>query len=320
MFRRILLSFLLLLALSLASRAGSYLFYGEIQGIGGYSSAEHKGILHSGMKHDSMQKNSVGFDFIKTHSFLSLSLQFRLAYDDNKKHLQPQIYNAYAKLSLPVGRVWLGHNRPAFGLNSYWDLHADLLGGLTMYGIGQELDWGLGYEKDTSWGDIRTALTLGSSMDARTQGNWAWSGRISYGILNQQNWNTGLSVWAGKPLEMMGYHVVNTHTQNTFLVGWDGALNCLNTEQKAQISVGKLYGEHTTSLLYRMTLGLDSEQRWQAALQSIIFHLPSQTQFIFGPQLSYQASQTVTLSSAYQSNTHTNDHRVLGQIYIYFLI
>ena len=68
--------------------------------------------------------------------------------------LEPQVYNAYLKVKTPGPYVWVGHNRPAFGLSSYFDSHGLLLRTLAIQGFGYDRDWGVGMYKDFSWGDI----------------------------------------------------------------------------------------------------------------------------------------------------------------------
>ena len=72
----------------------------------------------------------------------------------NSVKWEPQVYNAYFKVKTPGPYVWVGHNRPAFGLGSYFDSHGLLLRTLAIQGFGYDRDWGGGLYKDFSWGDI----------------------------------------------------------------------------------------------------------------------------------------------------------------------
>ena len=75
-----------------------------------------------------MQKPSLGFDYLQRFSgesgdWATFALQGRLALTVNGEDganeikLEPQIYNAYFKVKTPGPYVWVGHNRPAFGLS-----------------------------------------------------------------------------------------------------------------------------------------------------------------------------------------------------------
>src|SRR5512133_1952008 len=122
-----------LLLLPAAARAGSGLLYLEVQGVGGYSSMDKAVIYHSMSAGEVMQKSSVGFDLLRKFSSASgdtgaLAVQGRLAYDpDAPNRLEPQLYNAYYRLKTPYAYAWAGHNRPAAGLESYFDTHGALL-------------------------------------------------------------------------------------------------------------------------------------------------------------------------------------------------
>ena len=146
-----------------------------------------------------MQKPSLGFDYIKRFSgesgdVATFALQGRLAMMvDPKKmrtevKLEPQVYNAYLKVKTPGPYVWVGHNRPAFGLSSYFDSHALLLRTLAIQGFGYDRDWGVGLYKDFSWGDIAATATTGSGMPIYFRGNYMTAARASYGVLSRDNY------------------------------------------------------------------------------------------------------------------------------------
>ncbi|MGD0784131.1 MAG: hypothetical protein ABSA30_14880, partial [Candidatus Aminicenantales bacterium] len=67
-------------------RAQSYLFYLELQGIGGYSTAAGKVIYYSQEPLEAMQKPGLGFDYVQRFSggsgdFAVLAVQGRLAWN-----------------------------------------------------------------------------------------------------------------------------------------------------------------------------------------------------------------------------------------------
>ncbi len=97
-------------------------------------------------------------------------------------------------MKTPGPYVWVGHNRPAFGLGSYFDSHGLLLRTLAIQGFGYDRDWGVGLYKDFSWGDISASGTTGSGMPVYTKGNYMTAARVSYGVLSQDNFNVGFSL------------------------------------------------------------------------------------------------------------------------------
>ena len=97
-----------------------------------------------------MQQPSLGFDYLQrfsgeTGDVAVFALQCRLAVtavdqgegyrveprltnrEQDGYTLQPQVYNAWLKVKTPWTYVWIGHDRPAFGLASYLDSHGLLL-------------------------------------------------------------------------------------------------------------------------------------------------------------------------------------------------
>src|SRR3989337_4221160 len=183
---------LLLLFLTGIAQASDHLLYFEAQGIAGYSSAIDKTIYYSMDPDAEMQKPSLGFDYIKRFSgesgdIATLALQGRLALtvEESKYKVEPQVYNAYVKMKTPGPYVWVGHNRPAFGLSSYFDSHGQLLRTLAIQGFGYDRDWGVGMYHDFSWGDVSASATIGSGMPIHFRGNYMTAVRGSYGVLSQ---------------------------------------------------------------------------------------------------------------------------------------
>lgn len=300
---------------------GADLFYLEAQGVGGYSSREKKAVFHSAGKHDAMQKNSLGFDWVHkfsnaTGDYATFALQARLAYNDEAHHeLTPQVYNAYLKLKTSAGDVWAGHNRVAFGLASYWDTHADLMGDLTMQGVSFDRDWGVGYALDTENGAVAASLTTGTGMNVRLNGNYLAAGRASFGVLNRDNYTVGVSVMGGETLETMGYKIMDSTPLKTFLTGIDGAWNINNFEHKVEADIGSYNHKPYYAGLYRFSVGLDSEDRLKLDIQpTYVKRLQKEEKTIaFGG--SYLLTGDITLRLMWAHETKTNDNRYMAQLY-----
>ncbi len=143
------------------------LFYLEAQAVGGYSSAAREAIYYSMMPLDAMQKPGVGFDWLARLSgeggdFGVVGVQARLAYNhEPDREVQLQLYNAWFKYKAGFADLWIGHDRPALGLSSYFDTHGLLLPTLAMMGWGFDRDWGAGFYRDFPWGNLAGSLTDG---------------------------------------------------------------------------------------------------------------------------------------------------------------
>ena len=313
---------LLLLALPcLLSAEGSLLFL-EAQGVAGYSSAQDKFVPYSAGKHDAMQKNSIGLDYIQKFSTQSADigaafLQMRVAYNDDKHQAQLQIYNAYANVKTDLGYFWAGHNRMAFGLASYWDTHGELLQPLPMYGFGFDRDWGAGFTKDTQDGDIKIALTSGTGMPLYTYGNWLATSRVSFGVLSADNYSAGLSVMGGKILDTMGYEVEDRDPKDIFLAGADFAFNQTYLEHKAEINIGEKDNKKAFAAFYRLALNLMEENKLKIEFQPTYTQKQAQDDYSIACGTSYRVNSYLTLRFMYEYTHKADDNRFISQVYYY---
>ena len=308
-------------------QADDHLLYFEAQGIAGYSSEIRKGIFYSQNPDAEMQKPSLGFDYIKRFSgesgdVATFALQGRLAItvdwknEDNLK-LEPQAYNAYLKVKTPGPYVWIGHNRPAFGLSSYFDSHALLLRTLAIQGFGYDRDWGAGLYRDFSWGDISATATTGSGMPVYFRGNYMTAARASYGVLSRDNMNLGLSLGYGKTLETMGYKLLTQEPRQMTLGGLDFTFLRNNLEHRIDFLGGRWQGEETYAMLYRFGVNLGQEGRMKLEAQPMLWKFGGENNYQLSGCFSFLATSDLTLRLAYTYDHKTSDNAVVMQIYYY---
>ena len=311
-------------------QAEDHLLYFEAQGIAGYSSEIKKGIFYSQNPDAEMQKPSLGFDYIKRFSGESgdwgtFALQGRLALtvdwenEDNLK-LEPQLYNAYFKVKTPGPYVWVGHNRPAFGLSSYFDSHGLLLRTLAIQGFGYDRDWGVGIYRDFSWGDVAATVTTGSGMPIRFNDNFMTAARASYGVLSRDNMNLGFSLGYGNTLDTMGYDIRDSEPQRMALAGVDFTLLRNNLEHRIDLLGGRWLGTETYALFYRFGLNLDQEGRLKLEAQPAWWKSAGEKDFQLSLGLSFLATSNLTIRLGYTYDHSSDDNRVVMQLYYYRLI
>lgn len=318
--------FLIILALTLYSfstKASDDLLYLEVQGIAGYSSSKGNKIYFSQHPKMPLQKNSVGFDYIKKLSNQNMeigtaALQMRLAYDEPDNKTELQIHNAYLKGKTQYGNIWTGHERIAFGLASYWDTHGDLMQPLTAYGFSFNRDWGLGYSKDSEKGDVNVSLSTGSGMPLRTHGNHILTARTSYGVLNNDNYNIGLSIMTGKTIDTMGNEIINNNPKNINLIGLDFAYNYLNFEHKAEIVTGEKSNQNALGLFYRFGINFLEENRLKLEAQTTYTEIENIENKTFSIGTSYLVTSNLTSRVMFERNDNQNDNRIVFQLYYYF--
>ena len=323
---------LALLFLAGTARAADHLLYFEAQGIAGYSTEQKKTIYYSQSPNAEMQKPSVGFDYLQRFSGESgdwgtFALQSRLAltvdgtHGENSLQLEPQVYNAYFKMKTPGPYVWVGHNRPAFGLGSYFDSHGLILRTLPIQGFGYDRDWGVGLYKDFSWGDISASGTTGSGMPVYTKGNNMSAARISYGVLSHDNFNVGFSLGYGKTLDTVGYKLLEPKPEDMRLVGADMTILRNRFEHRFDLLGGTWLGQNTYAGLYRFGINLDQEGRLKIEAQPLWSKFGDEKNFEISLCFSNQLTSnlTVRLGYWYDSNISDNrsDNRVILQIYYY---
>ena len=325
MYRRLIVC-ICFLFLNATAEAADRLLYLEGQGVFGYSSALGKTILYSMNPEAEMQKPSLGFDYLQrisgeTGDVATLALQYRLALttlEDDGYKSEPQVYNAYLKVRTPAAYVWLGHNRPAFGLGSYFDSHGLLLRTLSVQGFGYDREWGAGVNRDFSWGDVSASVTTGSGMPIRVTGeNYMTAARISYGVLSRDNFNFGFSLGTGRTLETMGYTVMDPEPQRMQLAGADLALLRNNLEHRFDVLAGKWLDEDTYALFYRFGINMDQEGRFKVEAQPAYWKFGEDRNYQLSLCASYLLTSHLTIRTAYIYDDDTDDNRFLLQLYYY---
>jgi len=315
------------LALAAASagalRGQSSLFYLELQAVGSYSTASDAFELFSLMADDVMQKPSIGFDFVQRFSgrsrdFGVLAVQARLAYDQKGGHkLEPQLYNAYFRLKTSFANIWIGHNRPALGLSSALDSHALLLPAPSMLGFGFDRDWGVGLEKDLSWGGVAASLTAGSGMPLYLKGNWLAAARVSKGVLARDNYSVGLSLSGGDILETMGYTLVGPEPVGWSSIGLDATYAWRNLENRAEVLVGRRAGTGTALVFWRSGLALLDEGRLKVELQPAVMRTAGAWDYALGSGLTYLLNADLAGRFMVYYDHGRSDARFVFQIYYY---
>jgi hypothetical protein len=322
--RLLVLTSLSLLAAAVPAFADTHLLYFEAQGIGGYSSQKGKPIYYSLNADAEMQKSSVGFDYLhrfsgETGDWGSFALQGRLALtveDDGRVDAEPQAYNAWFKVKTQLTDVWIGHNRPAIGLGSYYDSHALLLRTLPIQGFGYDRDWGIGTYRDFSWGNLQVTATTGTGMPIYFRGNHMLAARLGLGVLNDDNYTVGLSGGIGRTLDTMGYKVREPDPKTMRIVSADMALLRDNLEHRIDLQAGEWLGEDTVAAMYRLGYLFGPEERLRIELQPTYWHSGGEN-WLWSACFSALVTADLTFRTMYEYNKNDDDHRVIAQLYFY---
>ena len=283
-----------------------------------------------------MQKPSVGFDYLQrfsgeTGDVATFALQGRLALsEDNaadvaygdaenrsRYKLEPQVYNAYLKVKTPLSYLWVGHNRPAFGLSSYFDSHGLVLRTLAIQGFGYDRDWGAGLYRDFSWGDVSASVTTGSGMPVYTKGNYMAAARISYGVQSQDNFNLGFSLGYGSTLDTMGYRLRDPEPLAMGMGGMDLTILRNNLEHRFDLYAGTWLDKTTYAASYRFGVNVDQEGRLKIEAQPMYWKFGEEKNYEMSLCLSSQLTSNLTARLGYSYDRNTDDNRVIFQLYYY---
>jgi hypothetical protein len=302
--------------------ASDYLLFFEAQGVAGYSEKKDGVIWYSKTAEDVMQKPSIGFDYIQrfsgqTGDFGQLAVQARLAYDERDADLELQWYNAYFKYKHKVSDVWIGHNRPALGLSSYFDTHSHLLSTLPMNSFGFDRDWGVGAYRDFSWGNAAASLTTGSGMPIYFKDNYLISARISGGALYMDNYNIGFSAAYGDIFHTMGYERMMHHPERFAMAGADAAYLWDNYEIRFDALAGKNMGKNAFALFGRFGVNLLDEARLKLEFQPVAAWIGDNDNYQISLGVSYILNANITLRAMADYDQDTDDFKMIFQIYYY---
>ncbi len=323
MCRKLILLTAVLALVPLCAQAQNHLLYFEAQAVAGYSSATDKVIFYSMDQDEAMQKPSLGCDFIRrfageARDFGMLALQVRLACDRSEdRRIELQVYNAYFKYKTRWADVWIGHNRPALGLSSYFDSHGLLLPALPMIGYGFDRDWGLGLYRDHDWGNMSASLTTGSGMPVHFKGNYLAAARMSKGVLEKENYCLGLSLVWGEVLSIMGYELMMPDPYPFRFVSTDFSYLWRQFESRIELMTGEKMHEESYAVFWRLGMNLLDENRLKLEVQPVFRKDGSVSSSLFSAGLSFWMTADLAVRSMYQHEHFTGDDRYVIQFYYY---
>ena len=316
-----LLALFLLAAAPLAAQ--STLFYLELQGVAAYSTAAKAVQFYSRSPDDVMQKPSAGFDLVyrvsgKAKDIGVLAVQARLAYDQEGDHrFEFQLYNAYFRYKAGFADLWAGHSRPALGLDYALDSHALLFPGPAMLGYGFDRDWGVGLQRDFSWGGAAASLTTGSGMPLYFKGNYLAALRVSAGVLARDNFSVGASLAYGDILDTMGNHLMDPEPFGFTAVAADATYLWRNVENRFEVLGGRKDGQDILLLFWRAGLNLLEEGRLKLEVQPALMENGGEWTYELGGGVTYQLTADLAARSLIQYDRAQRDARFVLQIYYY---
>jgi hypothetical protein len=326
MSKRLAAAVLLLAASTEAAAAGTRLVFFELQAVGGYSTAAKKLVAYSMAPMEAMQKPGLGFDLVQRFSGKAgdvavLAVQGRLAWnaeaeDSGLKTFEPQIYNAYLRFKLKVVDLWVGHNKPKFGLSSSLDSHAALLQPLAMSGYGFDRDWGIGFERDTAWGSAGISVTTGSGMALRIKNGCFVAGRVERGVLSRDNSSGGFSVAYGLVQNVMGNHLMSDALVELAMASFDFSWVRNNWENRLEVLGGGRDGKGMFILFWRTGIGLLEENRLKLEAQPVVKLAKQSTDGELALGATYALTPDWTLRAMAAYDTAMKDFKVVFQVYL----
>lgn len=323
------------LILSEIAMASDFLFYKELNAIGGYSN-KNKWIG----KTDTLS-NSVGFEhygkFSSTHGdFLTTNIQVRFAYDTSEAFSDAwsvEIHNAWVEYrASPEIKIKAGHFEPAFGLESVIDVHSTILQTLAMRDIGFTRDWGVELRGTFPAFDYQAAFQIGSGMSIRREdASFLASGRI--GTPQNEDFRYGVSGLCGNILETFGMstfpknHLLSKDTVFKERIGFDLQYNWRSFLFKGEIAYGINDKKNVMGYMAEVDYTAPRSQNWSVETQFQSWFndmkMPQRDDTTFSICLSYKLSQNITLRAAFihdlnmYSGNAGRDTKAVLQFYYY---
>jgi hypothetical protein len=321
---------------STPAAASDFLFYKEVNAIGGYSNKEE----WIG-KTDELS-NTVGFEhygkFSSAHGdFLTTDLQVRFAYDSSENSTNAwsvEIHNAWIEYrASPEVKIKGGHFEPAFGLETVIDAHSTILQTLAMDDIGFTRDWGAEIRGSMPAYDYAAAFQIGSGMSIRREdSSFLVTARV--GTPQSEDLRFGVSGLIGNIIESYGMstfpknHLLSKDTVFKERIGFDMQYNFWNSFLfKGEAAYGINDKKNVLGYMTEVDYTAPRSQNWSVETQFKSWFndmkMPQKDDTTFSLCLSYKLSQTVTLRAAVihdlnmYSSSNGRDTRALLQFYYY---
>jgi len=315
------------------SFASSFLFYKELNLLGGYS--YKRGFAGQ----TSALSNSAGFEHYgkfssKYGDYLTTDLQVRFAYYNSQTFREAwafEIHNAWVKYNLASeAKIKVGHFAPAFGLEPMLDTHGTILQTLAMRDIGFKKDWGLGLEGSLPGFDYKAAIQLGSGMSIRRlDGSFLVTARI--GAPAAHNFEYGISGLYGEVLKTRGMstfpknHLIANKAVAKKRLGLDVRYLWSSFFLKGEFAYGANDDKNALGYLLEADYTAPKSQNWQAKaqFQSWINDMgkAKTDDSTLTACVSYNLNQKITLRAAYIYDLNMVDapkeSKIVFQFYYY---
>jgi hypothetical protein len=212
--------------------------------------------------------------------------------------------------------MWLGHNKPAYGLNAILDTHSALIQTLTAEGIGFERDWGMGLYSTYGEGDISVTFTSGSGYMIYLSGNYLINTRLSYGILERDNYTVGMSFGNGQIYDMVDYHRMSDILYPSTSGGVDFSWNLKRFEVKFEASIGTMGSNDVNGTLLRIGYNLIPKNKLKIEVQPVLSRtIDEGPAYKMYSGISYALTDYLAIRAMYEYNNFTNDHTTITQVY-----
>ena len=317
--------------------ASDFLFYKELNLIGGYSNKNG----WTGKSETLL--NSVGFEHYGKFStdygdYLTTDIQVRGAYDSSEpfnRAVSCEIHNAWAEYRANSEiKIKAGHFAPAFGLEPIVDYHSTILHSLIERDIGFEKDWGLELRGTLPAFDYQAALQMGSGMSIRREdASFLVTGRVGTSPIH--DFQYGISAMVGNVLQTMG---MSTFPHNHLLskegvfkqrIGLDCQYGWNSFLFKTEAAYGTNETKNVIGYMSEIDYTIPRNQNWgvETQFQSWFNDMkrPQKDDTTFSLCLSYKLSQSITLRAAFIHDLNLSgdmfpegrDTKVLVQFYYY---
>jgi membrane-associated protein len=312
--------------------ASDFLFYKELNLLGGYS--RKNGWVGTTQE----LLNSIGFEHYGKFSgeygdFLTTDLQVRGAYDPNEpfsEAISCEIHNAWAEYRANNAvKILGGHFTPAFGLEQVVDTHSTILQTLVMKDIGFKKDWGIELRGSLPEFDYWTAFQLGSGMSIRRlDSSFLVTARV--GTPAGRDFQYGISGLVGNVLVTEGMstfpknHLLSNEAVFKERIGFDCIYNWNSFLLKGEAVFGINDNDNVIGYLVEADYTPPRAQNWEfeAQFQSFVNDLGKarSDDSTLSVGLTYKLSQSITMRAAFQQdfNMYHGQRDTKGYVQFYY--
>jgi hypothetical protein len=156
-----------------------------------------------------------------------------------------------------------------------------------------------------------------TAAGAESVGSYFLAGRISKGILDQDNISAGFSAAVGRVFDVDGYQTISEAPMPLLMTGADLSWRYANWEHNFEVMAGSRAERGAVAVFWRTGVGLLDEARLKLEAQPVFMSMEGSSRFQFSLGATYLAHPDWTLRTMVAYDSKLKDVKILFQVYFY---